>query len=205
MSVADGTNCRRYITFCTISPYRAPHTTAVAKRRLTEAQTDRHKNGTCRTRSFLTDRARILQFIMEMFSNAASSQLTYYRNVYNYIKGLSGHYWVVGNPGTQIDQQYLDIPAADALVNFEGTQRIYRHVEFADWVYDEPANQFGHLVYKTRNARAMRNVIRNALQRNAGMVYVTNDELNNPWDTLPSYWEQEVRCIEIVNQGADRC
>jgi hypothetical protein len=34
-------------------------------------------------------------------------------------------------------------------------------------------------------------------QRNAGWVYVTNDDLPNPWDTLPSdpYWSNELNAI----------
>lgn len=34
-----------------------------------------------------------------------------------------------------------------------------------------------------------------AKKRNAGYVYVTNDDLPNPWDTLPpsGYWEDELR------------
>jgi len=34
-------------------------------------------------------------------------------------------------------------------------------------------------------------------QRHAGWVYVTNDNLPNPWDTLPSdpYWSNELNAI----------
>ena len=38
-----------------------------------------------------------------------------------------------------------------------------------------------------------------AIGNNAGYIYITNDQLPNPWDTLPSYWAQEVSLIEYIN------
>jgi hypothetical protein len=112
---------------------------------------------------------------------------------------------VVGNPGTNTAENYLGLPAADAVVNFESPRKVYRQYEVADWVYSAPSRQFGHLVYQSHSKKAMRKVIRQAVKRNAGMVYVTNDTLGNPWDTLPKYWNAQVKCVEKINSGANRC
>ena len=40
-----------------------------------------------------------------------------------------------------------------------------------------------------------------AVSRNAGQVYITDDVMNNPWDTLPSYWDAEVDRIEQINNS----
>src|ERR1051326_8941561 len=41
-----------------------------------------------------------------------------------------------------------------------------------------------------------------AAARNAGWIYVTDDSGSNPWDTLPSYWTNEVNYIQSLNQSA---
>lgn len=38
-----------------------------------------------------------------------------------------------------------------------------------------------------------------AVCRNVGGIYVTDDVMNNPWDTLPSYWQQEVDAVAQIN------
>ena len=38
-----------------------------------------------------------------------------------------------------------------------------------------------------------------AIGTNAGYIYITDDQLPNPYDTLPSYWSQEVSLIEFIN------
>ena len=35
-----------------------------------------------------------------------------------------------------------------------------------------------------------------AASRNTGWVYMTNDNLPNPYDTLPSYWNQLVTAVD---------
>jgi hypothetical protein len=44
----------------------------------------------------------------------------------------------------------------------------------------------------------MQRAITLSKQRNAGWVYVTNDVLPNPWDTLPAdpYWTKELDRIK---------
>ena len=37
--------------------------------------------------------------------------------------------------------------------------------------------------------------------RNAGQVYITDDVMVNPWDTLPSYWDAQVDRIEEINDN----
>ena len=41
----------------------------------------------------------------------------------------------------------------------------------------------------------MRAVVQLASHRNIGAVYVTDDSLPNPWDTLPPWWSAEANAI----------
>jgi hypothetical protein len=38
-----------------------------------------------------------------------------------------------------------------------------------------------------------------AVGYNASYVFLTNDRLPNPYDTLPPYWNQEVSAIKLLN------
>ena len=37
-----------------------------------------------------------------------------------------------------------------------------------------------------------------AADRNVGYLYITNDILTNPWDTLPQYWNAEVSAVSVI-------
>jgi hypothetical protein len=54
-------------------------------------------------------------------------------------------------------------------------------------------------------AIAMSKALRKATNRyNAGYVYLTSDQLPNPWDTLPWYWDWEVNAIAVINAVLER-
>jgi hypothetical protein len=70
------------------------------------------------------------------------------------------------------------------------------------WVTNHLARQFCHLPYAVPDATTMTNFVNLAATRNAGWIYVTDDSGSNPWDTLPSYWTNEVYYIQALNQSA---
>ena len=80
----------------------------------------------------------------------------------------------------------------DTVVVFEGAYSAYKNWAKPSWAGNYPASKFAHLVYATSGNAAMKNAIKLSQQRNAGNIYVTNDVLPNPWDTLPSYWSSEL-------------
>ena len=45
----------------------------------------------------------------------------------------------------------------------------------------------------------MSSYVTKAKSQNAGWVFITNDKLPNPYDTLPTYWTQEVSAIAAAN------
>jgi hypothetical protein len=133
-------------------------------------------------------------FLDEVSSSAAN--LPYYQNVSDYIRSTNGTY-VALNPGTVPDQGYISI--GDTTVIFEGTYNTYKTWTPPSWVFSYPASKFTHLVYATSSSKNMKDaILTKSKNRNAGYVYVTNDVLPNPWDTLPSYWSTE---LSYINQG----
>ncbi|MEZ5658052.1 MAG: spherulation-specific family 4 protein [Burkholderiaceae bacterium] len=145
-------------------------------------------------------------FIDEMANQNDSALYLYYQAVYNYAKAMLPGARVIGSPGTSTVQTYLTLPTADELVIFEGDQHSHEnHYSQPDWVAGVPSRPFAHLVVQAHSAADMHRSIARAVQRNAGLVYVTNDgganPWVNPWDSLPKYWTAEVQCVRRVNQG----
>jgi hypothetical protein len=130
-------------------------------------------------------------FIDEMTNDADSAHLAFYQSVYNYIKALNPAYVVVGNPGTSTLEVYASLPVADQLLVFEGSLRSYRTYVPAAWQAGYAANRFAHVIYGAGKSDMSRSVA-GASARGAGAIFVTADRLPNPYDTLPSFWKDEV-------------
>lgn len=147
-------------------------------------------------------------FLDEM--DATGKQLAFYREVYQYIKGLDAHLRVVGNPGTYPVASFADV--ADALVSFEGQAAAYANATpqpSNTWVYNGANSAQAALVHDAMNCSAMQEVLRsaNTPQRNTGLIFATDRHYDyatntgNPWATLPSYWEQMLGAVDAINQG----
>jgi hypothetical protein len=127
--------------------------------------------------------------------STSPAEVSYYADLYKYVKSLNPAYQVVANPGTNTQQAYLNTPTADALVTFEDTASAYASYSPASWTSGYSPDHFGNLIHTQMTAAGMLADLHLAQQRNAGLVYVTDDTLPNPYDRLPSYWNQEVAAI----------
>ena len=94
------------------------------------------------------------------------------------------------NPG-QPDIDPEDAAIADHVVNFEGPQSTYLRTRFPDWVLDVSPAKFWHLIYEVGDARTMRYVATMASRANAGIAFITDGTMPNPWGRLPPYWREE--------------
>jgi len=131
-------------------------------------------------------------FIDEMTSGNDPSQVQYYASLYNYIKGLNKDYLVINNPGVTTDEIYARLPVADKLVVFEGNADTYETYAPAAWQAHYSPDRFVHIVYGA-NAKQMKHIFNAAKRLGAGNLFVTDDVLPNPFDTLPPYWAQETK------------
>ncbi len=127
-------------------------------------------------------------FVDEVSTDCAARD-SYYKPLYDYIKSKGGVAEVVLNPGTNTSECYTS--AGDIIINFEDVYSNYVNWSPDSWVSNYPASQFWQIIYST-SASDMPNAISLSKQRNAGWVYVTDDGGDNPYDTLPSYWSDEL-------------
>ena len=132
-------------------------------------------------------------FLDEM-SNT-SVDFAYYQSLYSSIKSTNPGYRIFGNPGTNTLESYLT--AADVLVTFEN-QTGYDTFTPDTWTNNYTADHFAHLLYNVNDKATMLAYVALAADRNVGYLYITNDILTNPWDTLPQYWNAEVSAVSAI-------
>ncbi len=129
-------------------------------------------------------------FLDEVSTDVAG--VSYYRGLATYIKANPGRL-VVLNPGTFPAEDYALV--GDIILVFDDSYSAYVSVQTPAWVFNYPANKFWHVVYSVPTAQEMREAIRLSRQRNGRHVYVSDGVLPNPFDSLPSYWLEELREI----------
>jgi hypothetical protein len=140
-------------------------------------------------------------FVDELTNDADPAHLSYYQELYQYIRNKRSTYLVIGNPGTTTLAVYLSRPVVTGLVTFENNSGYDSYIPDL-WTKSYPADVITHLCYAVPSAATMTNYVQLAVKRNAGYIYVTDDSGNNPWDTMPSYWMNEVNLVEQINRTA---
>ena len=127
------------------------------------------------------------------FDEAANTcnKVSYYQGLSAHVKSKAGKAVTVLNPGTTTPECYA--AASDVLVNFEDDYAHYLEWQPAGWETGYPRSKFWHLVIGATEAQ-LPNAMSLSKARHAGLVYVTPDNLPNPWDSLPagSYWQSEL-------------
>jgi len=121
-------------------------------------------------------------FVDEASTDKAN--LNYYQELNNYIKS-KGNYFIVLNPGTMPDDGYFDI--ADNIVVFEN------NVKKLNSNICKTQKEKSSIIVYDANETQMKNVIKAYKCKN---IYVTDDNLSNPYDTLPSYFDEEIKLLK---------
>ncbi|MBC7222252.1 spherulation-specific family 4 protein [Candidatus Bipolaricaulota bacterium] len=130
---------------------------------------------------------------------SSADYLSYYEELVAYAKGR-GLSPVVLNPGTTIDEAYLRNNVGDVIVIFDDAYQALPGWEFPEYLGRYPPEKFGALVYATPED-AFLSVLSQLDQRGFAFVYVTDDDLPNPWDRLPTYWSRLLSVLSPSGQG----
>jgi hypothetical protein len=135
------------------------------------------------------------------FDEASSSadELAYYSDLYTYVKSKPNLNKVILNPGIHTDEGYFSTPATDTAVIFESQSSDWSSYNPDAYLSSYPPNRTAMLAYDTPDANTACAHIDLARQRGIGNVYITDDVLPNPWDSLPTFWASEIECIERLN------
>lgn len=138
-------------------------------------------------------------------ANSGINKLNYYQELYKYIKAKSKLYTVILNQGTHTHEGYLTRPAADNIVIFENFSQNWVRYQTEPYINKYDSKRFSTLIHTVPNAATMKSHIDRAVARNIGYIYITDDSPNNPdqdpWNSLPSYWQSEVNYIQSLNKS----
>lgn len=140
-------------------------------------------------------------FIDEMSSDR--DKINYYHQLYRYIKDRSPQYLTVVNPGTIIDETYISQPVADLTVLLENDRQAWKNYHPPAYTRKYSPQKFAALIHTTPNRKMMKTILDRTKKDRFGYIYVTNDSTNtanqNPWDSLPEYWQAQVNYIHQLN------
>ena len=107
-----------------------------------------------------------------------------YKDIYNYIKS-KGKYFVVLNPGTMPNTAYFSI--ADNIVVYEGDVKNLPSEACKSYAYKSSI-----IVYGADEAK-MREIVS---IKHCRYMYITDDNDTNPYDSLPSYFDEEIDVLK---------
>lgn len=101
---------------------------------------------------------------------------------------------VVTNPGTACDESYLARRASDVACifdNFDG----FPAFELPAHLRAYESARYAALVYQVADENTMASLLKEAIIKRIGWIYITDGKTPNPWNRLPAYWEAEVDAV----------
>ena len=126
-------------------------------------------------------------FFDEMESSAGSE--AYYSELTAYAKGL-GFTLTVGNPGTDVAASYVGTVDTMFIYESAGLPDV---ASLGGWHTGYDPRNFGIIPYAVPS---LDGAFVAQARANVGFVYLTGDDLPNPWDTLPAYFSDLLAALE---------
>lgn len=161
--------------------------------------------------AYLNDAELYAGFISGIFFDEMSNNpndAAYYQELTNHAKSRLASAITIGNPGGNPDTtvggslaNYVN--SVDTLISFEDFGTNYRdHFTPSTALENLAPERIGHIVHTETNWNA--SLLELASSRGAGWVYFTDDPYvtdgdRNPYDKLPTYWEQLTASVSNFN------
>jgi hypothetical protein len=117
-----------------------------------------------------------------------AGQEDYYRRLSQYAKSL-GLSFTIGNPGTDSAPSYVGV--LDTVLIYE-SGGLANMSKLAGWHVNHDRSNFGIIPYGT----ALDVAYVRAAKGFVGYIYLTNDTLPNPWDSVPPYFADLLAALE---------
>ncbi|MFW5427281.1 MAG: spherulation-specific family 4 protein, partial [Methylophagaceae bacterium] len=144
-------------------------------------------------------------FFDETSNNLAN--VGYYNEIKDTVKSYDSSALVISNPGTSFTNnpsgqtQYTVTDyanSADVIVTFENSADEYiNNYTAPSWQSDFDNSHFAHIIFNQEVWDP--SIFELALARQAGYIYITNDNLPNPYDSLADYWDQQFNAVNAMS------
>ena len=109
--------------------------------------------------------------------------VAFYQHQDSYAR-TQGFTYTVGNPGTETDPSYVGV--VNTLLVYESSG--VPTSSLPSWYASYAPTNFGVIPYNVPNLNANATSFIATARQTIGYIYLTNDDLDNPWDTLSSYF-----------------
>jgi hypothetical protein len=122
----------------------------------------------------------------------------YFAEVGTYARGKLRDALVITNPGIPCDEAYLARRASDLVCvfgNFEG----FGPFEIPAYLKHYDPSHFAALVHQVADAEVMTSMLKEAIIKRIGYIYITDGKPPNQWGRLPAYWEAEVEAVSRLH------
>jgi hypothetical protein len=129
---------------------------------------------------------------------SGAGEVGYYVSAAEYVRRKRAQAPVVTNPGVVCAEEYLARSASD-LVCLTESSRLHR--DPPSWADQQHRGRLAVLLYRVQGSEQMRQLTREIARQRLGAVYITDADQPNPWDRLPSWWDDEVALVREVNQA----
>jgi Spherulation-specific family 4/PEP-CTERM motif len=131
-----------------------------------------------------------------------ASVQSFYTQLYDNLKSVNASWQIVGNPGTTINASFLRNGAnggADRLVTFENTLAAFPGAPQNPTLAAVSNASLINILYGVNDPALLDSLIAQIAARNVGGLFITNDTLPNPYDTLPPYFAAQVAAVARFN------
>jgi len=144
----------------------------------------------------------IRDIMLDKVTETDCSKVSYYQELYNYVRSRTANATVVISPGSNFSECMMRIGNDVIAVAFEDSYTNYKKWQPDSWMASYPANRFWHQI-SGASATNLVAAVRRAKELRAGWIYITPDKDSDPWNSLPplSYWALELELVRgtVVN------
>ncbi len=147
---------------------------------------------------------RWLQFYPQIggffFDEQASdvTKIGYYTKLAAHARAALAGARLISNPGTVCAEPYVARSTSEVVCLFENSQGFDAY-QPPPWAANYGPERFAVIPYAIPRIEGMRRVLRAAVSQRTGVIYVTDASGVNPYDRLPSYWDDEVQAVAAIN------
>ena len=139
---------------------------------------------------------QIAGFFLDQQAGGAQ-HAAYYADLRTYARSQLEHPLVITNPGIPCDPAYLVQGVSDVtcvFANYEG----FETFELPELLKGYEPSRFAALAYQISSAETMHAVVKDAILKRIGYLYVTDEKPPQHWSRLPGYWEAEIEAVSRV-------
>ncbi len=129
--------------------------------------------------------------------NNENKALDYYRQIIDYARSFPNIKMIILN-SSYAPPEFIANTRADMVVIFENFGADWKDFDKESYT-NIPAENKAVIVSNVWTKRAMRQMIGDMVKYKIGNVYITD----KPYDSLPSYWDEEVRLVYEVNKKVE--